>query len=219
MNNYTVYMHICPNGKKYIGITMQELNKRWHYGHGYKSCLLFDKAIKKYGWNNIEHKILFTNLTKVEAEQKEIELISKYKTTNSRYGYNIENGGSSVGKHSEETKMKIGVANKGRMPWDYGKHHSKETRKKISKNHFGIKPNKETRLKMSIAKKGKKQSIEHINKKAKSCCKKIRCNELNKEFESLKEAQKITNIYKNSISNCLNGRTMTAGGYHWEYVN
>ena len=34
---YTVYMHICPNGKKYIGITKQKPIKRWGYnGINYK---------------------------------------------------------------------------------------------------------------------------------------------------------------------------------------
>lgn len=33
--------------------------------------------------------------------------------------------------------------------------HSIETRKKISKSHFGIRPNEEARLKMSLAKRGK----------------------------------------------------------------
>ena len=36
---------------------------------------------------------MYRNLTKEEAEQKEIELISKYKTNDKRYGYNIADGG------------------------------------------------------------------------------------------------------------------------------
>ena len=219
MKDYIVYKHISPSNKVYIGITSRVPKKRWNNGNGYLNNDYFMKAIKKYGWDNFQHIILYNNLSKEEAETKEIELIKRFKSDKRKYGYNIQHGGSSVGKHSEETKIKIGIANKGRMPWDYGKHLSKETREKISKNHFGIKPNEETRLKMSIAKKGKKQSKEIIEKRAKSCCKKIKCCELNKEFKSLKEAQEIMNIYKNSISNCLNGRTMTAGGYHWEYVN
>ena len=43
MNKYKVYMHICPNGKKYIGITQQDVLKRWNYGNGYKGCVLFYK--------------------------------------------------------------------------------------------------------------------------------------------------------------------------------
>lgn len=59
-NNYTVYMHISPNNKKYIGVTKNKPEKRWGYGNNYKSSPMFYKAIKKYGWNNIEHKILYT---------------------------------------------------------------------------------------------------------------------------------------------------------------
>lgn len=36
-------------------------------------------------------------------------------------------------------------------------------------------------------------------------------------FESVTEASKITNILQCKISNCLNNRQKTAGGYHWEY--
>ena len=46
MNKYKVYMHICPNGKKYIGITQQDVLKRWNYGNGYKGCVLFYKVCK-----------------------------------------------------------------------------------------------------------------------------------------------------------------------------
>ena len=72
---YTVYMHICPNNKKYIGITGQEVERRWNHGEGYSHQRLFYRAILKYGWDNIEHKILFTNLSKQEACTKEINLI------------------------------------------------------------------------------------------------------------------------------------------------
>ena len=114
MDNYTVYMHVSPSGKKYIGITGQSVEKRWGNGIGYKNCTSFNRAIEKYGWNNIKHIILYSGLSKKDAETKEIELIKKYNTTDSKYGYNIENGGNTIGKHSEETKRKISIANKGR---------------------------------------------------------------------------------------------------------
>mmetsp|Transcript_33141 Transcript_33141/g.53741 ORF Transcript_33141/g.53741 Transcript_33141/m.53741 type:complete len:654 (+) Transcript_33141:80-2041(+) len=34
--------------------------------------------------------------------------------------------------HTEESRRKISVANKGRVPWNKGKHHSEETKKKIA---------------------------------------------------------------------------------------
>lgn len=129
------------------------------------------------------------------------------------------NGGNSNGKHSDETKNKISKSNKGKMPWDYGKHHSEKTRKKISESHLGIKPSEEVKLKMSIAKKGKKQNEEHIIKRVKKCRKPIICCELNKIFPSIKQAGEYFNISITSISNCLRGRTKTANGYHWKYLN
>ena len=65
---------------------------------------LYLKQYKKYGWKNIKHEILFKNLNKEEAEQKEIELIAKYKSNQIEFGYNIANGGSHV--VSNETKKR-----------------------------------------------------------------------------------------------------------------
>lgn len=91
MKNYSVYIHTFPNDKKYIGITRTNPLRRWgHNGNGYRHQLRLYNAICKYGWNNIEHTILYYDLSKKQAEEKEIELISLYKTTNNKYGYNIE---------------------------------------------------------------------------------------------------------------------------------
>lgn len=55
---YTVYMHVSPSGKRYIGITSQKVEKRWANGKGYKTQQYFYRAIKKYGWNNFQHIIV-----------------------------------------------------------------------------------------------------------------------------------------------------------------
>ena len=71
MKTFIVYMHINKiNNKKYIGITCQKANERWRNGKGYKTGR-FKKSIDKYGWDNFEHIILFDNLTKDEACNKE----------------------------------------------------------------------------------------------------------------------------------------------------
>lgn len=70
------------------------------------------RAIQKYGWDNIEHNILFENLTQEQAFEKEKELIAKYKTNitryGSNYGYDLTDGGEgSLGhKVTEELKQK-----------------------------------------------------------------------------------------------------------------
>ena len=77
---FCVYVHIFPNGKKYISITCKRPNDRWEGVTGYKEGSPMRNSINKYGWNNIEHVILFEGLTQEEACNKEIELIAEYKT-------------------------------------------------------------------------------------------------------------------------------------------
>lgn len=167
MKKYIVYKHTTPCGKIYIGITSQEPNKRWNGGSGYLNNDYFMKAISKYGWSNIKHEILFQGLTKAEAESKEIELIAFYKSDKRQFGYNIQHGGNSIGKHSEETKRKIGSANKGNKTWN-GKHHSKETKEKMSEIHIGKSMPDEVKTKISKAHKGVKLTRDHVDKIAKA---------------------------------------------------
>jgi group I intron endonuclease len=117
--NYVVYLHINKiNNKKYVGITKQNLNKRFKNGYGYNVYndnipqSAFSRAIKKYGWDNFEHKIIFTNLTLTEANWKEKEAIKFYRTFTGFEdcnGYNMTLGGDGQEsrKCSEETKQKM----------------------------------------------------------------------------------------------------------------
>ena len=58
MGDYVVYKHTSPSGKVYIGITGQDIHRRWrNNGEGYRGQLFYN-AIKKYGWENISHEIL-----------------------------------------------------------------------------------------------------------------------------------------------------------------
>lgn len=93
--NYCVYVHTNKmNGKKYVGITSRKPEQRWDRGHGYFSNKHFYKAILKEGWNEgFEHEVLFTDLTKEEAEKYEKEYIAFYQSNNPKYGYNQTKGG------------------------------------------------------------------------------------------------------------------------------
>ena len=64
--NYKLYVHISPSNKRYYGITSTSTVQRWNNGKGYKTQYFY-RAIKKYGWENFKHEILFDNLTKDEA--------------------------------------------------------------------------------------------------------------------------------------------------------
>lgn len=92
-NIWSVYVHINKiNNKYYIGITSKTPEKRWQNGYGYKGQVFY-KAIEKYGWDNFEHEIIASNLTKAEAENFEKILIQKLDSFVGHNGYNVSIGG------------------------------------------------------------------------------------------------------------------------------
>lgn len=123
---FIVYEHLFPNGKRYFGITSKEPNQRWENGSGYtkdKQSVVYN-AIQKYGWDNIEHNVLFKDLSFEEATNMEKYLINKYKTNCRRYGnsygYNMTDGGEgSLGhKVSDEGLKKMSEARLGKRGKD-----------------------------------------------------------------------------------------------------
>lgn len=224
---YTVYMHKNKiNNKIYIGITKLKPKDRWNNGLGYNKQSKFYRAIKKYGWDNFEHIILFDNLTKDEACEKEIKLISYYDSSNCEKGYNISKGGKANNGVPcyEKTKIKISIANKGENNGYFGKKHTKEELKKISEASKKMWQKKEHRDKMlkvlNKYKKDFKKGNVPWNKGMKgfiipSNMKKVICVETGEIFCSIKEAEK--NKKTSNISACCRGIHKTAGGYHWKY--
>ena len=69
MDKYRVYVHISPDSKRYYGATKLNINNRWRNGKGYKTQKYFWEAIQKYGWDNVKHEILFSGLSKKEADE------------------------------------------------------------------------------------------------------------------------------------------------------
>lgn len=129
-DSYSVYKHTnLVNGKIYIGITRRAPQDRWGKdGCNYKTSgnIHFSSAIEKYGWDNFSHEVLFAGLSKKEAESKEVELIAAYKTTDPNFGYNIQNGGNSIGRMTDEIKQKISKANTGKTRTDEAKQRMRE---------------------------------------------------------------------------------------------
>lgn len=150
-NNWCVYKHTTPSGKVYIGITSQKPERRWRNGNGYKhgNCVAFWNAVQKYGWDNIKHEILESNLSNEDACEKEKQYIKQYQSTNSKFGYNITTGGSGCpglkGKknplygipRSDKDKQAISKAIKKYYETHERKPISDEARKKLSIAHSG----------------------------------------------------------------------------------
>ena len=108
-NGYTVYRHICPNNKMYIGITRKKPEDRFLNGQGYFDNKKFYKDIKKYGWDNIKHEILFENLSRKLALCIESIYIVFYNTCNEYNGYNSREYSSNGKTTLKESKTRIVV--------------------------------------------------------------------------------------------------------------
>ena len=151
---FCVYCHTNKvNGKKYIGQTCDVIDRWRCNGKNYFSSLKFFNAIKKYGWDNFEHVILYENLTLEEANKVEAELIEKYNTIEN--GYNIKPGGENS-TMSEESKKKMSET----LKRGYIEH--PERKEKISKAKKGSHMSEEHRKKISDANKGRPHITHQI---------------------------------------------------------
>ena len=152
MKKFYVYIHTCPNGKKYVGATTKRKPEyRWLKGRGYRRQL-FGEAILKYGWDNITHDVFEVD-SKEEMYRKEIELISFYHTNDPRYGYNLSIGGekSALGcTKSEKFRKRVSESMKERCS-------DPEVRRKKSEAYKEKWLDPEFRRKMSEAHKGQLQ--------------------------------------------------------------
>lgn len=114
-NNYKVYYHKVPKeisgydyDKYYIGITCRKyISDRWgKNGKGYKTQLFY-KAIQKYGWDNIEHRILFENLSAEQAQTLEMALIQALDSQIGHKGYNNTMGGEGIRDYDKTNNRNI----------------------------------------------------------------------------------------------------------------
>lgn len=86
LGQYCVYEFIFPDNKRYYGVTVNP-EIRWKNGNGYKNQEV-GKAIEKFGWENVEKKIIAENLTKQNAALIERTLIKATGTDMPIIGYN-----------------------------------------------------------------------------------------------------------------------------------
>lgn len=138
------------NGKQYIG---QHKSSKFH--SSYKgSGKILKQAIEKYGKENFSTKVLEWCFNRDELAEREKYWIAFYDATNNNNWYNITAGGYGVQLYGESNHM-------------YGKHHTEETKKKISEKLTGLlsgeknpmygihlEVSEETRKKMSESHKG-----------------------------------------------------------------
>ena len=111
-----IYMRISPSGGKYIGQTALQEEKRWER-HYQESCSpkrkdynsILNKAIRKYGKDNFEVRILEDNIPQEKLNEREAFWIEKYKTyyKDGNHGYNMTRGGDGVVRYKAESFMEL----------------------------------------------------------------------------------------------------------------
>ena len=217
---YSVYMHINKvNDKKYIGITSQPVSRRWRKnGEGYKQCVLFYRAIKKYGWDNFEHIVLKEKLTEQEAKQMEKNLIKKYNSNNKKYGYNLTDGGEMT--HFNEEVIQ-------RMKESKRKNPPKVNREKLSASiqYFWDNVSEEYRKQwgQQIKHRAKRPEIKKAQRKFFDSDKNprlqpVKCVETGICYRSSGEAATAMNGNVTTFHKFWTGYQKTAWGYHWEKI-
>ena len=226
---YTVYLRTnTANGMQYVGQTgdFKGRNYQWNslkatYGNQYINN---DKA--KYGPDAFETTIL----AEVESREEAWKLEEHYiKELNTLYpnGYNISKGGKCTGDankgkhHTEDTKRKMSEAHKGVLK-------SEETKRKLSEAHKGVLKSEEHKRKLSEAKKGKHPTEETIHKISESMTngknsKRVlqldkTTGEVIREWPSLAEVERQVGYLQANISACCLGKRNTCGGFKWSYA-
>lgn len=174
---------------------------------------------------------------KISQSKKGIKLSEEHKTklrelfsgqNNPMYGKSGELAPSFGRKDTKEQRYQKSLRMKGNINM-LGKHHSEETKKKISEANSS--PSEETRKKMSNAQRGKivseeskiKNSEAHKgiyvlgnNPNAKSVTQYDKDGNFIKHYDCAQSAHLETGISADGINACCRGEQKTAGGFIWK---
>jgi group I intron endonuclease len=140
------------NGKVYIGKWQgRRVEDRWkvHLACAAEgSRFHFHRAIRKFGPDAFQVEVLRETDDGIELCLLEKELIAFFQSSNPEFGYNMTLGGDGIPgfSHTEETKRKIGNANRGKVISDVG-------RDRMSASHMGIPLTSKCRQNMSLTQK------------------------------------------------------------------
>lgn len=242
-NRYSVYVLIMPSNECYIGATSRKPQERWRNGEGYKTSKELYSRIQRYGWDNIQKRVLINELSLEQANRIEKYVISKFRENGFKI-LNKKDGGDGFNVAKEESK-KLTI-HESECPII-----NQETLSAVlsaPKNHSS-KPVLCVETGIAYASTVEASEMTGINKATiRNCCngrrstgggyhwqfiqkehkklpkqniarRRVRCIDTGIVFNTITEAYEITGIDKTSISHACNGRVSVAGGYSWEFVD
>ena len=199
---YIVYEHIFPNGKRYIGQTRQGAEGRFRGGYGYKEQLVY-RAIEKYGWENVIHKIIMDCLTFEEANIAEQFWIWWYNTTNPMFGYNIAKGGQCGCTWNVSDHQKNLASNEMKNQWKNNRDFWMEAIKRGAQKRVGS----------VVSEKAKYNRM--LKNTQRYCVSQFSLDgEYIRDWESMSQVERELGI--SNVKKCINGKRKTAGGFVWK---
>lgn len=204
------YITNLINGKQYVGQTTQTLKVRFAE-HCRKDKGYIGHAIQKYGKENFSIELLDTAQNINELNEKEIYWIARLNTI-APQGYNLcYGGGVTIGyTHKLQSRRLMSVTKKrnkvmqGENNHFYGKHHTDESRAKMSSKW-------QTGERVMTEEHKEKMRKAHFTRK-------VRNVTTGEEFDSVKQASEKYNLKDTHITRVCKGKRKSTGGYKWEYV-
>ena len=148
------------NGKIYVGQTIKSLKQRWSQHCKDTSCVALYNAIKKYGSDEFDIKLLEECFSLDELNECEIKWINELNAIGSN-GYNIREGGKGGGALSENTKNKI--KEKALKRWE-----TPEFKKKMKKAYSKRSNNQEWKNHLAESQRGHKSNPNQLKALQKS---------------------------------------------------
>jgi group I intron endonuclease len=162
-----VYIHTCvANEKSYVGQTTQGMEKRWDL---HLRCAnsprtpaystLIGRAIRKYGADAFEHRVLAIACSQEQLDNLERIWITLLQTKLPN-GYNMSDGGYAAAGHIVTPEVRAVLSAAAKKQWQ-----NPEFREQYSESRRGWKPSPKHIAAVVAAHIGKKQSSETVAKR------------------------------------------------------
>lgn len=215
------YIKNIINNKLYVGQSIDvytRLSRHKTDLRGGRDSKHLQKAYDKYGEDNFEF-VLFMECEAEDLDFWEKHYIAEWNTQDENCGYNLDGGGSKSRLMSEETKLLMSLAQRGRIVSDetkrklsvnhadfsgennpnFGKIHSEQSRQKSRESNLKTWSNPELRAKHSQIKKGQGT-------------KQYYSPQLDIVFDGVRQAMDYVGLKSTTkISDCIYGRRKSAG--------
>ena len=160
MVGYIYLITDTTNGMKYTGKHHYHIEGQLDPNYHGSGTII--KNIYKKRPETLKEEYIKTCYSEEEMNSDEQYYIKLFKTLWPN-GYNLTEGGDG-GIPSDETRKKMSESRSSEKNPMFGKHHSDETKQKISRVHKGKQTSEETKKKLSSALKGRIMSDEHKKK-------------------------------------------------------